>query len=382
MARKKILWLCSWYPARDNPFNGDFIQRHARAAALYNDIHVIYAYGSPGSEATIDIKSGSGLTEELISFPRGKSSRFLAGLRWLRLGKRSMQAYRASAGSPDLVHVHIPIKAGLLALWARRRFGWTYLVSEHWGIYNDVVEDRYERKGSAFRRLTRLVIEKAAVLVSVSRFLAVGIHEKVTKKPFIVIPNAVDTSLFFPGEKKAAEVFRFIHVSNMVPLKNARGILEAYRELRKLRGDVELVMVGDTDPAIREYASSLGLGHGLRFTGEIDYAAVAAEMRLAHALVHFSDMENAPCVIGEAFCCGLPVIATNVGGIPEMIGEGNGMLVPPRDTAALTEAMVRMIEMEPNYDREGIAREAFTRFSYATVGRQFDDLYEKLLSRP
>ncbi|HQV61525.1 MAG TPA: hypothetical protein PLG08_12150, partial [Chitinophagaceae bacterium] len=45
MSRKKILWLCSWYPAKTDPYNGDFIQRHARAAALYNDIYIIHVAG-------------------------------------------------------------------------------------------------------------------------------------------------------------------------------------------------------------------------------------------------------------------------------------------------------------------------------------------------
>ncbi|MBK8141573.1 MAG: hypothetical protein IPK57_11530 [Chitinophagaceae bacterium] len=76
MSRKKILWLCSWYPAKTEPFNGDFIQRHARAAALYNDIYVIHVAGDetgnnkkPGEE----IHQSEGLTEQIIYYQKSTS---------------------------------------------------------------------------------------------------------------------------------------------------------------------------------------------------------------------------------------------------------------------------------------------------------------------
>jgi hypothetical protein len=76
MPRKKILWLCSWYPGKTEPFNGDFIQRHARAAALYNDIYVIHVTGdssgkTENTEEEIN-KSGS-LTENIIYYKRSLS---------------------------------------------------------------------------------------------------------------------------------------------------------------------------------------------------------------------------------------------------------------------------------------------------------------------
>ena len=68
-ARKKILWLVSWYPNRDDRFDGDFIQRHARAAALVHDIHVIFVKDSPiDSPLEEEWNHATGLTEQLIYF--------------------------------------------------------------------------------------------------------------------------------------------------------------------------------------------------------------------------------------------------------------------------------------------------------------------------
>ena len=67
MQRKKILWLVSWYPNRNDRFTGDFIQRHARAAAVYHDIYVLYVVaGQVASEVEHEINVAGGLTEHII----------------------------------------------------------------------------------------------------------------------------------------------------------------------------------------------------------------------------------------------------------------------------------------------------------------------------
>jgi glycosyltransferase involved in cell wall biosynthesis len=99
-------------------------------------------------------------------------------------------------------------------------------------------------------------------------------------------------------------------------------------------------MVGDREPAICEFAAGIAAIPGsIEFTGEIAYEEVAKAMQQADCLLLFSHIENSPCVIGEALCCGLPVIASRVGGIPELIDEQNGILVPAADETALLNAM-------------------------------------------
>src|SRR5687767_13573545 len=89
MSRKKILWLCSWYPNKTEPYNGDFIQRHAEAASLFNDIHVIHvagsAQGSLQQNSEEEISRKEGLTEHLIYFRRSTSfwGRLIAHKKWL-----------------------------------------------------------------------------------------------------------------------------------------------------------------------------------------------------------------------------------------------------------------------------------------------------------
>lgn len=384
MARKKILWLCSWYPSKVDPFNGDFIQRHAQAAALFNDIHVIHAIHSDYSlfdSITEELKQSPGLTEQIIYIPRKKSwwSILKGHLSWHRRQQAAIHNYIRSE-RPSIVHVNVPWRAGMYALMIKARQGLDYVVTEHWGIYNDVEVLNYSGRKSTFKRFTIKIFKEAKKFISVSRYLGEGVNKLVVKKDFEIVPNVVNTQLFFYKERPAAP-FRFVHVSNMVPLKNAEGILEAFKLFLQEGNQGELIMVGDKDPTIREYAKKIGLGSdAVHFRGEIPYAEVAKEMQQANAFILFSNIENSPCVIGEALCCGLPVIATRVGGVPELLDETNSILVEAGDTQTLATAMARIQKKPLAYDTKKIAENAQGKFSYKVIGKKLDDIYSEAIA--
>lgn len=386
MARKKIVWLCSWYPNRNDPFDGDFIQRHARAAAAFHDIYVIYVAaetrkGHPEKE--VQIGDLPGLTEHRIYFPGGKGfwGRVKTHYRWLFLYKQALRNYMVRYGKPDLVHIHIPMKAGIAGLWLKKRYQIPYLISEHWGIYNDSVADRYSRRNRLFRYYTEKIFRKASGFISVSRYLGEAVKKLRLAADYWVIPNVTDTTIFFPAEKKSTS-FRFIHVSNMVDLKNVPGILRAFKKLYEKNKDVSLLLIGDRDPAIRALAATMDLPEAvIEFRGEIPYEQVGPAMQDSDCLLLFSQIENSPCVIGEALCCGIPVIATKVGGIPELVDQSNGILVQAGNEVELTEAMRHMIDRQEQYPKKDIAGMAMSRFGYKQVGAQFDRIYSGITGK-
>ncbi|MEQ1676234.1 MAG: glycosyltransferase, partial [Chitinophagaceae bacterium] len=248
--------------------------------------------------------------------------------------------------------------------------------------YNDVEVLNYAGRSSTFKNLTKKVFSSAAVCISVSRFLADGVNRLVVKKEFTIIPNVVDTDLFYYKERTATP-FRFIHVSNMVPLKNAEGILRAFKLLLEQGHAAELHMVGDTQPAIRKYAADIGLTEtAVYFYGEISYTAVATKIQETHSLIVNSNIENSPCVIGEALCCGLPVIATKVGGVPELADSNNAILIEPGNDAALAASMQQLMKTYQQYDTKKIAENARGKFSYPVIGKQFDAVYSALITGP
>ncbi len=102
-------------------------------------------------------------------------------------------------------------------------------------------------------------------------------------------------------------------------------------------------------------------------------------MQQASAFILFSRFESQPCVILEALCCGLPVISTNVGGIPDLLNETNGILVESEDIDGLVLAMKSMIEQYQRFNRTAIAEAAKATFNYHTIGARHIQYYDLVL---
>jgi glycosyltransferase involved in cell wall biosynthesis len=94
----------------------------------------------------------------------------------------------------------------------------------------------------------------------------------------------------------------------------------------------------------------------------------------------FSEVENSPCVIGESLSCGIPVISSNVGGIPELVDDSNSMLIQPGDEQALLSSMEAMMKNKHLYNKDVIAQQAAAKFSYPVIGRRMDLFYQAILS--
>lgn len=375
-----VLWLVSWYPNRNDRFDGDFIQRHARAAAIYHDVHVLFVTESAVDKQYEEERIDSiGLTEQIIYFrkKRGLLRKIRKQWAWKNLFQNAIADYVKRNGLPDCVHVQVPWKVGLIALWMKRKYKTPFIIMEHWGIYNEVITDNFFTRPSYFKTLLKKIFREAGSFTTVSRFLATGVKRILGKNCDAIIPNVVDNTLFFLKEEKYSG-FSFIHVSNMVPVKNVKGLLDAFKKLLELRGNekVQLVLIGNKDDEFVNYARRLGLlNDTVFFRGEVSYRQVAEEMQRSHCLVLNSFMENSPCVIGEALCCGLPVIATNVGGIPELVNDKNSVLVPSNDTEALVKAMEKVYHNYSSFSPKAIAGEASKKFGYAAVAGKFDEFY-------
>ncbi len=369
------------------PFNGDFIQRHAYAAALYNDIYVIHVAGDVTGEAKgIEhvINRAEGLTEQIIYYNKSTSwfGKAVDYYRWSSIFKQAIRKYILENGKPDLVHVHIPFKAGLMAIRIKKKYGIPFIVTEHWTIYHSASQVKYEEQNALFKSILTRVVKQSDLLTPVSNDLGLLMNKLVTKKSFSVIENVANDQYFhFADTAKPGFSFRFIHVSNMAYQKNVEGIIECFAEFQQQYPATELVIAGHVSTTVKQLIDATGLLNTKIFLkGEINYSEVAVELQQADALLMFSRFENSPCTIIEALCCGLPVIATSVGGIPELIDESNGLLITSEDNAALSGAMENLRMNYALYNRKKIAEHARGRFSYTVIGKKMDTIYNSILT--
>lgn len=380
--KPRILWLCSWYPNDAGPFDGDFIQRQAEAVSGYHPVNVLYIHNGPSPEGTprlTQTRRNENMTEFIRQNPLRGKTRFHKALQLLRFIFLHFRFIRQH-GRPPLIHVQVPFKAGLIALLCKWRWGIPYVVSEHYGIYNEAIQDHFITRSWFFRRLTRLVIKHADALTTVSDSLGEEINHWVIRKPVTIIPNVVDTDSFHYQPLPPSGKFHFLHISNMVPLKNVEGIINAAIQLSTSRNDFCLHLLGGIQQDLYQKAREAGLLDSvIFFEGTVPYREVANRMARSNALIIFSDSESQSCVVLESLCTGRPAIVTKVGGVKELINQTNGLLVRARDTGALVKAMAGMIDDYAVYNPEAISAEACGKYNYRQVGRQFMDLYRKVL---
>ncbi|MEO7307490.1 MAG: glycosyltransferase [Ferruginibacter sp.] len=380
---KNVLWLVSWYPNRLDKLDGDFIQRHAKAVALFCKVHVIYIKKDDSLPAnttsTENYRSGN-LTEQVIYYNSSRTGmrfldRFISQLKYDQCYRESIRKYIAQNGKPDHVHVHVAMKAGLAALWIKKKWNIPFIVTEHWTGYHVQASPSVYNYGLLFRRMNRKILKEAALFLPVSSNLGETVKQNFVNIPYTVVPNVVDTGLFYFKPVNLIK-FRFIHVSNMTYQKNPENIFKACSLLEQKGYDFEMLMLGAKDEMLLLKAKAHNLDERIVFFKDpVPYAEVAVQMQNSSALLLFSRFENLPCVILEALCCGLPVISSDVGGIAEVIDETNGILVENGNTEQLVKAMQQVMDNYGMYDRSAIAAKAAEKFNYDTVGNLYLHAY-------
>ncbi|MEJ8819338.1 glycosyltransferase [Lacibacter sp. H407] len=295
-----------------------------------------------------------------------------------------LHEYIQQKGKPDLVHVHVSVKMGVAALWLKRMFDIPFVVTEHSNIYhNRKGEENYYSYSPYFRFISKKVLKKADVLITVSNFLGKAINETVAKKEFTVIPNVVDTSRFYYTENQPVNsLFRFLHVSNLSPIKNPQLMLEAIHLFLQKDQSAEFVFIGNKTKEWEDEALRIGIPKkSIHFMGEMHYVSVAEEFRKSDAFFLYSKSETFSCVTAEALCCGLPIVSSNVGAIPELVNNTNGVLTDLTDPEALASAMLLVKKNYRNYDRKEISRRAVAKYNYRIIAEQLLFVYQKVLKK-
>jgi glycosyltransferase involved in cell wall biosynthesis len=221
-------------------------------------------------------------------------------------------------------------------------------------------------------------LEEATLFLPVSDSLGKTVNKYFATVNYQIVPNVVNTEIFYftPTEIKK---FRFLHPSTMNFNKNPEGLLEACKIIKKRGYDFEVLMVGNQPKTLVSLAKQLDLSEQVSFIEAVSYADVAKLMQHSSSLLMFSRFENLPCVILEVLCCGIPVIGTSVGGIPELIDKENGLLVESENIPALAKAMMQMMDNYKAYNPQLISEKATALFNYKTVAKQYTDIYNKFI---
>jgi glycosyltransferase involved in cell wall biosynthesis len=200
-----------------------------------------------------------------------------------------------------------------------------------------------QRAHTALLPFTRWIWRRADRVVALSDSLGRLARRSMPELRYAVIPNGVDLGRFRPPARMRAyrsDRVRCLAVARLVERKGLADLIRAIGTLDRGAIELEIVGSGPDDQVLRELVATLGLGDQVSFAGSLDRAALARRYATADLFTLASWEESFGNVFAEALAAGLPVVGTDVGGIPTIVRHGrNGLLVPPRDPTALAAAI-------------------------------------------
>lgn len=196
-----------------------------------------------------------------------------------------------------------------------------------------------------------------------------------------IIPNGVDTGYFVPpadGDRDKV----ILYVGTLIERKGVKYLIAAMPGILQSFPNHRLVLVGDGPEAsrLKHQVERLGLGERVSFVGFLPPDQVRGWMQRARVLVLPSLEEGMGVVLLEALACGTPVVGSQVDGIQEVITPDVGHLVPPADSAALSEAIHSVLSDSQQWvamSQQGRQR-AVTRYDWDHIAKQFVNIYESI----
>ena len=368
-----ILFLCSWYPSKVFPTNGDFIQRHAEAVSRKHQVSVVHIISKKGIKKTLVEVEKKGNIAVHIAYVKPSSFFFFKWIRFWTAYRRMIRQIE----DIDVVHVHRIFPLGIFALLLKYRKKYHYIISEHWtGFHLTKIKPL-----SWFEQfLSKMIVRNAHFTCPVSDDLKRSMIKNGLLGNYVRVPNVVDTHRFQPEEATSRE-FTITHISDLNDdHKNITGMLSVASELSKVVPNFTWHFIGGKKEKYSALLSELDFRNAaINFIDHIPHRDITLYLNKSDVFVLFSNYENLPCVILEAFSCGVPVISTDVGGIREFFPSRFGFLIDRGDEHALKEKLMGIRE-RPIQRHSEMHQYAEENFGPEKICDSFTKLYLETLN--
>ncbi len=290
----------------------------------------------------------------------------------------------------DLVHAHMLVPDGWAAASAGHAVGVPVIATAHGSA--DVLQT--PARSAAWRRTVIEAITEIDQIIAVSHAVAHGVCELARPRHGVrVIPNGADPAHFGPTDRVTAQRSLglpearpvALFVGHLTELKGVADLIEALGSMTGAsRPFAVLVGDGPLRAALEARVAELGLADSVHFAGKVPHDDVGAWLGACDVLVLPSRSEGLPTVVCEAMLAGRAVIASRVGGTPELVEDGaTGMLVEPGDVPALAAALADVAHNPGRTEAMGelAAVRARDTLTWSAVAQQLEGVYREVLAR-
>jgi glycosyltransferase involved in cell wall biosynthesis len=287
-------------------------------------------------------------------------TRKLAGIEHDLVHVQNWANFLPRSGKPTVLTIHGILERDILY---RGRFRWL--------------------RSQVMRRIETRALERASDVIVVSPYVQEAMGSRIRGRTWNIDNPVADR--FFDVERRPIPG-RVLFAGRLTRLKNVTGLIAAFARYTRGDSDAVLRVAGGDDGTghsgeCERTAADLGIAEKVAFLGALSAGQMQEEFAQASCLALCSFQENAPLVIGEAMAAGIPVVASNVGGISSMVEDGGtGLLVDPRDPEGIARALADV--MDPGRGEQMSSRArliARERFRASAVARKTCDVYREIL---
>lgn len=363
----KVLQQCIYFPPEVGGLESHAWYLCRELVRMGDDVAMVTSLSQPGLPR-------SEVMEGVRVARRWMPSRTPAG--WIAHTTATMPLYLRLARNADVLHAQTFASAppGILA---KRRYGLPLVLTLHTSHFLRLAAR------PAWQPVLRRIIAAADWLLAASteiRDVALGLYPHPRAE---ALTNGVDTTMFAPGPATlpAGRRRRVIVPRRLFEKNGVEYFIRALPLVRE-RMDVEAVLVGDGPERakLESLAQSLGVGDAVTFMGARPNTELPGLLASAEAAVFPSLMEATSVAALEAMSCGVPVAASRVGGLPEIVDETTGTLFEPANPESLAERLVALLRSDDLKERGARARErVVANWSVQRLAERHRDIYQTLL---
>jgi glycosyltransferase involved in cell wall biosynthesis len=283
----------------------------------------------------------------------------------------------------DVIHVQWPIPNGLGGLFSKYFHGIPYINTIHG-------EEVYLSKKYHTTFILKILVKNSfKTITNSSETLKVSLENGLKKTKLEIIPFGVDTNIFKPNNvSKEKKIIQILSIGYLIERKGFEYLIKSVREVLKIYDNVKLKIVG-TGPLENQIKNQI---KELKLAGNIELVGNVSDEELLD-LYNSSDIFVLPSIVDsqgnteglgvvllEAMACKLPVIASNIGGIPDIVHDNvNGILVPQKDVFELSKAINKMINSEEF--RKSMAINGYdmvkVHFSWEQIAKDYIEIYKE-----